>query len=167
MVGAQVVLANGTLVHVSASENPDIYWAIRGAGSNFGVVVSFDFNTIAQPSQVTYFGINANWNVNNMQANLLAVENYTRYNMPAELTMRYSINPNGANGFEGLYYGSQSDLQSALAPLLSTVSPRPSISSPTTTTFMGGFSHYAYGSATDPTYPYSYVSNHFFGREQS
>src|SRR6185436_17082106 len=35
-----IVTADGQLRHASATENPDLYWAVRGAGSNFGVVTS-------------------------------------------------------------------------------------------------------------------------------
>ncbi len=38
-----VVTADGNLVHASADENPDLFWAMRGAGANFGVAVSFEF----------------------------------------------------------------------------------------------------------------------------
>lgn len=38
-----VITADGALVRASASENPDLFWAVRGAGANFGVVVSFEF----------------------------------------------------------------------------------------------------------------------------
>jgi alkanesulfonate monooxygenase SsuD/methylene tetrahydromethanopterin reductase-like flavin-dependent oxidoreductase (luciferase family) len=38
-----VVLADGSLVHASGTENPDLFWAVRGAGANFGIVVSFEF----------------------------------------------------------------------------------------------------------------------------
>ncbi|WP_062204269.1 LLM class flavin-dependent oxidoreductase [Demequina salsinemoris] len=47
LVAADVVLADGTLVHVSATERPDLFWAVRGAGFAIGVVVAFEFE--AQP----------------------------------------------------------------------------------------------------------------------
>src|SRR5215471_15670961 len=40
---AQLITADGRILRVSASEHPDLFWAIRGGGGNFGVVTSFDF----------------------------------------------------------------------------------------------------------------------------
>jgi len=42
LLSADVVLADGRLVTVSARENDDLFWAMRGGG-NFGVVISFEF----------------------------------------------------------------------------------------------------------------------------
>jgi FAD/FMN-containing dehydrogenase len=42
-----VVTADGELVHTSAQENPELFWAMRGAGANFGIAVSFEFEAVA------------------------------------------------------------------------------------------------------------------------
>lgn len=54
LIEAEMVLANGKLVKASAKENDDLFWALRGGGGNFGVVVSFTFTM--SPSHTVYAG---------------------------------------------------------------------------------------------------------------
>jgi FAD/FMN-containing dehydrogenase len=43
LLSADIVTSDGKLLHASAKENADLFWAVRGGGGNFGVVTSFEF----------------------------------------------------------------------------------------------------------------------------
>ncbi|KAF4955717.1 hypothetical protein FSARC_11778 [Fusarium sarcochroum] len=48
LISCQVVLADGSIVTASKSENPDLFWALRGAGSSYGVVTQFTSKAFPQ-----------------------------------------------------------------------------------------------------------------------
>jgi FAD/FMN-containing dehydrogenase len=54
LLAVEMVLADGRFVTASAKQNPDLFWAVRGGGGNFGVVTSFLFK--AQPVHTVYAG---------------------------------------------------------------------------------------------------------------
>ncbi|NOT32849.1 MAG: FAD-binding oxidoreductase [Candidatus Eisenbacteria bacterium] len=43
LLSVDLVTARGELVHASEKDNPELFWAVRGGGGNFGVVTSFEF----------------------------------------------------------------------------------------------------------------------------
>ncbi len=61
LLEVDLVLADGRFVTANASQNPDLFWAVRGGGGNFGVVTSFVFRT--QPVK-TVFGGPVLWKMN-------------------------------------------------------------------------------------------------------
>ncbi|MBX6385805.1 MAG: FAD-binding oxidoreductase [Microbispora sp.] len=54
LVAAEVVTADGRVVHADAENNPDLFWAIRGGGGNFGIVTAFTF--AAHQTTDVFFG---------------------------------------------------------------------------------------------------------------
>jgi FAD/FMN-containing dehydrogenase len=84
LLSAELVLADGQQVTASADENPDLFWAIRGGGGNFGVVTEFTFQ--AQPS-TTIFGGPTFWAVEDTEELLKAYREF----LPAA--------PRNLNGF--------------------------------------------------------------------
>jgi FAD/FMN-containing dehydrogenase len=43
LISADIVTSDGKLRTVSATQEPDLFWAIRGGGGNFGIVTSFEY----------------------------------------------------------------------------------------------------------------------------
>ncbi|KAI0977622.1 FAD binding domain-containing protein [Xylaria arbuscula] len=140
IIGLNIVLANGTLVHASATENSDLFWGMLGAGSNFGVVTSFELKTFAPPANLTWFVANLPLKKETSVAALAALEDYTLNTMPAELNMRV-MGTQRMTQLEGVYYGEKTGLQSALAPLLAKTGG--SILATGTTDWIGSLEHFA------------------------
>ena len=54
LLSVDMVLADGSFVTANSDENPDLFWAVRGGGGNFGVVTSFEFKL--HPVNMVQFG---------------------------------------------------------------------------------------------------------------
>jgi len=159
-VGATVVLANGTIVEASETQNPDLFWGLKGAGSNFGIVTTFKFKTFAAPSQVTAFQVNLPWgSASQIVSGWQAIQDWMQQGgMPSEMNMRVFAN-NQQTQLQGLYHGNSNNLRSAIQPLLSKIGA--SLSTAQQYDWMGAFTYYTYGSAgqVDVTHPYNVVGD--------
>jgi FAD/FMN-containing dehydrogenase len=54
LVEARLVLANSTAVTVSSDSHPDLYWALKGAGHNFGIVTELKYKIYDIPKDDTW-----------------------------------------------------------------------------------------------------------------
>lgn len=57
IVGLDVVLANGTQIHASSTQYPEIYFAMRGAADMFGIITSFYLQTKPAPTTIINFSV--------------------------------------------------------------------------------------------------------------
>lgn len=84
LISAEIVTANGRLIMASANENPNIFWAIRGGGGNFGVVTDFTFQAAEIGTEV-YAGLIIK-PFDNAKEYLRFQADYVR-NMPDDMTI--------------------------------------------------------------------------------
>lgn len=132
LIEADVVLADGSFVKASETENPDLFWGLRGGGGNFGVVTSFLFQ--AHPVKMVYAGP-IFWEAKDAMAVMQAYRDFLP-TAPEELGIFVGLKTVGsvdpfpsehwgkrACAIIGAYNGSAADGERAIAPLLDAVPP--------------------------------------------
>lgn len=114
-----IVSADGQLHHASATDNPDLFWALRGGGGNFGIATNFEFRLHPFDGKVIAGGITLPFararDALTMYADYAAVAPDELYLDPALM-----IPPGGREGvmfLEVCYSGAPKDLEAALAPV--------------------------------------------------
>jgi FAD/FMN-containing dehydrogenase len=118
VVCADIVTADGTPRTVSADHEPDLFWAIRGGGANFGVVTGLEFRLYP----VTTVHAGAAWFPLERATDVLAYYRDHLPHMPDELAANIVITKD-ALGIRGMYAGSERDARRALAPLWRVAGP--------------------------------------------
>lgn len=123
LVGADVVLASGEFVTASADENPELFWALRGGGGNFGVVTALRFE--ARPLDAV-LEAEMQLDPEQLTATLRALREVMA-TAPDELNVTFGVVPNGPPGpgfafvhhILAVYAGADSETsRAAIAPLL-------------------------------------------------
>jgi FAD/FMN-containing dehydrogenase len=130
LLEAEMVLASGETVRTSATEHPELFWAIRGGGGNFGVVTSFKFRL---HEVGTVFGGPTFWAVEHAPEVLSAYREFI-LTAPPELSGFFAfhvvppappfpeaIHLRNVCGIVWCYVGPEDEANKAIAPLLAAV----------------------------------------------
>lgn len=119
LVGAQLVTARGDVLEVTDASHPELLWALRGGGGNFGVVTRFDFEAHALDGVV-----HAVYGLDGDARPILRVLRDLLAQAPRELTVTYmdvpAMDPNAPAGatITAVWAGTDEDAaRAALAPL--------------------------------------------------
>ncbi len=155
LLEADVVLADGRQVRANADEHPDLFWALRGGGGNFGVVTSFLFRT---HEVGTIFGGPTFWALEHSEAVLSAYREFLPgapralngffafHTVPPGPPFPESIHLREVCGIVWCHVGSEEDARAAMAPLMDSL-PEPLLHG------VGSMPHAALQGAFDALYP--------------
>ncbi|KAK8008139.1 oxidoreductase [Apiospora marii] len=106
IIDYEIVLANGSIVHANQASNPDLFLALKGGGSNFGVLTHITVNN-AQLSNLVYAGQVINLLTDQSTSSLLkALTKYTKANnkdQSAGLQTMFKLGSDGKDEAETLY----------------------------------------------------------------
>lgn len=111
------VLADGSLVTASNTSNTDLFWALQGAGSSFGIVTSLSFQTFPAPVNNTVFSYTYFWNESQARDAFALLQNYANTTMAPEMNMRLYVS-SFVFSLQGVYYGDQDAFEAEIDPLL-------------------------------------------------
>jgi FAD/FMN-containing dehydrogenase len=102
LVGARVVLADGSVLDCDQDREPDLYWALRGAGGGqFGVVTSLRFDTVPEPLTTR---VEAHWS-GDAVAELVAAWQSWAPDAPDELTANLSVESEPGKAVQATLFG--------------------------------------------------------------
>lgn len=150
---AKVILSDGSIAHCSATDNTDLFWAIRGAGSSFGIVTEFEFDTFRPPENVTVFAIDMPWSESGVAESLKAVRSLS-LTAREELNLAFDVTAS-SQAIRGLYFGDEHGLVQALQPLLTNLKTQ--LSDVKSVSWLEGLEYFAEGEPLVRPQPYNVV----------
>jgi hypothetical protein len=122
IVAMDTVLANGTIVHVTSSSSPDLFFALRGAAESIGIVTTFYFQTLPAPSSVINFSVDLSAVLSSAStvANaFLELQNFVLTSPLVNRNISFGIYTDG-NSFSvgGWYFGDQTYFTTTVLPAM-------------------------------------------------
>ncbi|KAF8149346.1 glucooligosaccharide oxidase [Crassisporium funariophilum] len=125
-----IVLANGTIASASSTNQPDLFWALRGASGSFGIVTSIHAKTFAAPASSTVFEYHWDLSAADAAKATAAFQNYVLTNIPQEFGAEIVLGQGSAKGrvsfgLTGGWYAPANQFNGVIAPLLANL-PKPS-----------------------------------------
>ena len=133
IVGLDVVLANGSVVHASSTAYPDIYFALRGAADSFGVVTTFYLKTQAAPGTVINFSFSLAdmfTSASKLTSTVSHVQAFAQNASVVDKNLGLGMYLDGTGfSISGTYFGSLTTFNEKIKPELLRTLPTPSSSS--------------------------------------
>jgi FAD/FMN-containing dehydrogenase len=126
LLSADVVTADGEFVTASLTENPDLFWGLRGGGGNFGIVTSFEFQV--HPAGTVLAGLVLHpiskgreplrfWREYELTAREETSNSFVMFTAPADLPLPEVLRREAIVGIGGVYVGPLDEGERALRPL--------------------------------------------------
>ncbi|TFK37512.1 glucooligosaccharide oxidase [Crucibulum laeve] len=121
-----LVLANGTITTASNSQNQDLFWALRGAGSSFGITTSIKVKTYPAPPSATVIQISWDLNIDQASDGLNSWQKFVLSDIPSQfggeiVLAKGSTKGNVSFALRAAYYGPLDQVNSTIAPFLNTL----------------------------------------------
>ena len=122
LLAANIVTASGEVLRASADENPDLFWAIRGGGGNFGVATEFEFRL--HPFESTIYGGDA---IFKLDVEFLRLYSELAASLPDEASIepqiRTDADGNSIVNLQLCYCGDLAMGEKVMAPVLKIAKP--------------------------------------------
>jgi hypothetical protein len=97
MVSIRLLLSNGTVVQASNSVNSDLFWAVRGAGHNFGIALEATYQVYPQRNDGRHFVVDFEYELDKVEAVFEKI-NFISSPLPEDLAIFVIGRRQGANG---------------------------------------------------------------------
>ncbi|KAL4997559.1 FAD-binding domain-containing protein [Aspergillus recurvatus] len=121
LVSVRLVTASGDLIEVSKTQHPDLFWGIRGAGANFGIVTSATFRVHDAPNSGNITSIDFLY-PGSLNASVWEVLKSFDDDIPSELVLNFAASIDQASGqsviiANAAYFGPLDEAEELVAPL--------------------------------------------------